>query len=48
MYKVLDKVLANILKLDTSSVIYDTQSTFVKRRQILNENLITNEVVDEV
>lgn len=43
MYKILAKVLANRLRL----VISQTQTTFVKYRQILDGVLIANEVVDE-
>jgi hypothetical protein len=47
MYKVLAKVLANRLRAVIGSVISDTQSAFVKGKQILDGMLIANEVVDE-
>jgi len=47
MYKVLVKVLANRLRNVIGSVVLDTQSTFVKGKQILDGVLIANEVVDE-
>jgi hypothetical protein len=47
MYKVLAKVLANRLRGVLGSVISDSQSTFVKGKQILDGILIANEVVDE-
>jgi hypothetical protein len=43
----LAKLLANILIGVIGSVILDSQSTFVKNRQILDGILIANEVVDE-
>ncbi|MCI62351.1 cysteine-rich receptor-like protein kinase, partial [Trifolium medium] len=47
MYKILAKVLANRLRLVVGGVIYETQSAFVKDRQILDGILLVNEVVDE-
>jgi len=47
LYKILAKLLANRLKGVIGSVISDSQSAFVKNRQILDGILIANEVVDE-
>jgi D-serine deaminase-like pyridoxal phosphate-dependent protein len=47
LYKILAKVLANRLWLVVGSVISKTQTAFVKYRQILDDILIANEVVDE-
>jgi hypothetical protein len=47
MYKILAKVLANRLRSVIGSVISDTQSAFVKGRQILDGILVANEVVDD-
>lgn len=47
LYKVLAKVLANRLKSVINKVVSDTQSAFVKGKQILDGILIANEVVDE-
>jgi hypothetical protein len=47
LYKILSKVLANRLKMVLGSVISETQTAFVKNRQILDGILIANEVVDE-
>jgi hypothetical protein len=47
LYKILAKVLANRLRMVIGSVISETQSAFVKDRQILDGILIANEVVDE-
>ena len=45
-YKVLAKVLANRLQNVIGSVVSDTQSAFVKGKQILDGILIANELVD--
>lgn len=47
MYKILAKVLANRLKLIVGTVKSETETAFVKDKQILDEILIANEVVDE-
>jgi len=47
MYKVLAKVLANRLRGVMGSVISDSQSAFVKGKQILDGIPIANEAVDE-
>ncbi|PNX79707.1 cysteine-rich receptor-like protein kinase, partial [Trifolium pratense] len=47
LYKILAKVLANRLRLVIGSVISESQTAFVKNRQILDGILIANEVVDE-
>jgi len=47
MYKVLAKVLANRLLGVLGSVISESQSAFVKGKQILDGILIANEAVDE-
>jgi len=47
MYKVLAKFLANRLRGVLGSVISNSQSAFVKGKQILDGILIANEVVDE-
>ena len=47
LYKILSKVLANRLRMVIGKVISDTQSAFVKERQILDGILIANEVVDK-
>ena len=47
LYKVLAKVLANMLRSILCFVVLDTQSTFVRDKQILDGILIANEVVDE-
>jgi hypothetical protein len=47
LYKILAKVLANRLRLVIGSVISESQTAFVKDRQILDGVPIANEVVDE-
>ncbi|GAU24254.1 hypothetical protein TSUD_23900, partial [Trifolium subterraneum] len=47
LYKILAKVLANRLHCVIGSVISESQTAFVKDRQILDGILIANEVVDE-
>jgi len=47
MYMVLAKVLANRLHGVLGSVISDSQSAYIKGKQILDGILIANEVVDE-
>ena len=47
MYKVLTKGLADRLRQVVSSVVFDSQSTFIKGKQILDGILIANEAVDE-
>lgn len=47
LYKVLAKVLANRLKSVMGSVVSESQSAFIKGKQILDGILIANEVVDE-
>ena len=47
LYKILAKVLANRLRMVIGSVILDSQSAFIKGRQILDGSLVANEIVDE-
>ena len=47
MYKILSKVLANRLRFIMGSVISDSQSAFIKGRQILDGILMANEEVDK-
>jgi hypothetical protein len=47
LYKVLAKVLANRLREIIGSVVSDSQSAFVRGKQILDGILIANEASDE-
>jgi hypothetical protein len=47
MYKILAKVLACRLRFVIGSVVSDTQSAFIKGRQIMDGILVANEIVDE-
>jgi len=47
LYKILAQLLVKRLMQVMGKVVSETQSDFVKDRQILNDILITNEVVDE-
>jgi hypothetical protein len=47
MYKVLAKVLANRLRSVIGTVVSDSQSAFVKGKQILDGILIAIEAVEE-
>jgi len=47
LYKILAKILANRLRSVIGSVISDSQSAFIKGRQILDGILVANELVDE-
>ena len=47
LYKILAKVLANRLRSVIGLVISDSQSAFIKGRQILDGILVANEIVDE-
>jgi hypothetical protein len=47
LYKILAMILANRLRLVIGSVIPDSQSAFIKGRQILDGILVANEIVDE-
>jgi len=47
MYKILAKVLANRLRSMIGSVVLESQSAFIKERQILDGIMVANEIVDE-
>ncbi|RHN49937.1 putative RNA-directed DNA polymerase [Medicago truncatula] len=47
MYKILSKVISNRLRSIIGLVISDSQSAFIKGRQILEGILVANEIVDE-
>lgn len=45
-YKILEKTLANRLKLVIHEILSECQTTFVKGRQILDDILIANKVIN--
>jgi len=47
VYKILSKVLANRLRKVVGNVVSDSQSTFIKGRQILDGILVANELIDD-
>ena len=47
LYKIVAKLLVNPLLLVVGKVVLESQTTFVKDRQILDGLLIENEAVDE-
>jgi hypothetical protein len=47
LYKILSMVFANRLRSVVGSFVSESQSTFMKGRQILDEILITNELVHD-
>jgi hypothetical protein len=47
LYKILSKVLANRLRQVVGKVVSETRTTFVKGRQLMDDILIANELVDD-
>jgi len=47
LYQILAKVLANKLRSVIGSIISDSQSAFIRGRQILDGILVANEIIDE-
>ena len=48
LYKLISKVLANILKKVMSCLVNKAQISFVEERQILDASLIANEIIDYI